>query len=68
MGHLGGIGVQSCWNRLHAGVDVREIGRDGINAIRECIEPIKLAFKLDESLSRGERREKRDVWFHAAGV
>ena len=68
MGHLGGIGVQSCWNRLHPGVDVREIARGGINTIIECIEPMKLMFEPDGRLNRGERKEKRDVWIHAAGV
>lgn len=68
MGHLSGVGVQSCWNKLHAGVDVRDVSRMGLDAMRQCVEPMKLMFERDARLTRGERREKRDVWIHTVGV
>eukprot|EP00956_Cyclotella_meneghiniana_P000196 scaffold261_cov58-Cyclotella_meneghiniana.AAC.9 len=69
-GHVGGVTVQACWDKMkRPGMDVRDVGMTGIRAVRECImEPMKLMFQSDERLSRGERREKREVWFHAAGI
>ena len=69
-GHIGGVTVQACWDKMkRPGVDVRDVGVTGIRAVRECImEPMKLMFQSDERLSRDERREKREVWFHAAGM
>jgi hypothetical protein len=68
MGHLSGVGLQSCWNRLQSGVNIQDVSKIGMDAVRQCVEPMKLMFRRDDGLSRSERREKREVWVHAAGV
>jgi hypothetical protein len=68
MSHLCGLGVQTCWNMLHPGVDVRDALRGGVETIKSCVKPMMLVLEREEGLTRGERRERRDVWIHAAGV
>ena len=65
MGHVGGVGVQICWNKCR---NIKDIAKVGLDSVKECIAPMKLMFERDENLSRGERREKRDIWVHTAGV
>ena len=68
-GHVGGVAVQACRDvSVRSGANVLEAGRTGYEAVRECIQPMKFMFRSDERLSRNERREKREVWFHAAGM
>lgn len=68
MGHLSGVGVQSCWNRLHSGGNVRDAGKMGVDAVKQCVEPMRLLFERDERLSKVDRKEKKDVWVHTVGV
>jgi hypothetical protein len=53
---------------LHPGVDVRDALRGGVETIKSCVKPMMLVLEREEGLTRGERRERRDVWIHAAGV
>ncbi|KAL3790821.1 hypothetical protein HJC23_004722 [Cyclotella cryptica] len=66
VGHLSGVGVQACWNRE----GVNDVGRlrMGIEAMRKSVVGMKYIFEREDTLTRAEKRERREVWFHFAGV
>jgi len=73
MGHLAGLGttaaystIQHSWsnNRLNGIIQsFPEISRKAIGSVDEMIRPMKIYVN---DLSRGERRERKDAWIHAA--
>ena len=73
MGHLAGLGttaaystIQHSWNnnRLNGIIQsFPEISRKAIGSVDEMIRPMKI---FVNDLSRGERRERKDAWMHAA--
>ena len=73
MGHLAGIGttaaystIQHSWNnnRLNGIIQsFPDISNRAIQSVDEMIRPMKI---FVNDLSRGERRERKDAWMHAA--
>ena len=73
MGHLAGIGttaaystIQQSWNNNGLNGIIQsfpEISNRAIRSVDEMIRPMKL---FVNDLSRGERRERKDAWMHAA--
>jgi len=65
-GHVSGVGVQACWNQK--GVDDAGRVKTGIETARKSVEGMKYIFEREDKLTRAEKKERRDVWFHFAGV
>ncbi|KAL7502831.1 hypothetical protein ACHAWX_000537 [Stephanocyclus meneghinianus] len=65
-GHLSGVGVQVCWNQK--GVDYVSRVKTGIETARKSVEGMKYIFEREDKLTKAEKKERRDVWFHFAGV
>ena len=73
VGHLAGIGttaaystIQQSWNnnRLNGIIQsFPEISNKAIQSVDEMIRPMKI---FVNDLNRGERRERKDAWMHAA--
>jgi hypothetical protein len=73
MGHCGGVGMMAGWNRFNTGTNpsmegMVDAGRVAMQTVRECVRPMKLTFERGERLTRGEKKERREIWVHAAGV
>ena len=74
MGHLAGIGTTAAWstiqdswdrNRMNGLVQkLPEISNRALKSVDEMTRPMKKVFVND--LSRGERRERKEAWMHAA--
>lgn len=76
MGHLAGVGtsgawstIRDSWNRHHVmGVvnKLPEIGGRAMSSVEEMTRPMMKVFVDGDNLSRGEKRERKEAWMHAA--
>ncbi|KAL9190718.1 hypothetical protein ACHAXT_000424 [Thalassiosira profunda] len=71
-GHLAGIGTLACWGAAKDAwresrvvQDAPKVGGIAMQSVREMTRPMK-AFA--DGLSRGEKRERREAWLHAARI
>ena len=70
MGHLAGLGTTAAWGTIQQSwkgnkliQDIPKIGHVAMKSVEEMARPMKI---FADDLGRGERRERKEAWMHAA--